>query len=85
MHSADFGTTSDVFEGAIATGNRSIRISCAEHHAKRLFSFGKSENARIFGGTDESVPYGCGCLKDQQTAIYRAVAYIFEFFYSRFI
>ena len=43
--------------------------------AKRLFSFGKSENASIFGGTDESVPYGFGCLKDQQTAVYRAVRY----------
>ena len=41
--------------------------------AKRLFSFGKSENASIFGGTDESVPYGFGCLKDRQTAVYRAV------------
>ncbi len=42
---------------------------------KNIFSFGKSENASIFGGTDESVPYGFGCLKDRQTAVYRDVGW----------
>ena len=39
--------------------------------ALAIISFGDPEMLRISGGTDESVPYGIGCLKVLQTAIYR--------------